>query len=74
MSSMHHGAGAALGPVAAELGAGEAELVAQGHGQRFLRQHVDAPHLAVDVERDQALDAAGDAAPCGCSRSSPPYT
>ena len=54
-----HGAGAALGAVAADLRAGEAELVAQRHRQRFLRHHVDAALLAVDVERDQPLDRTG---------------
>ena len=54
-----HGAGAAFGAVAAELGAGEAQLVAQRHRQRFLLHDVDAPLLAVDVQRDQALDRPG---------------
>ena len=54
-----HGAGAAFGAVAAELGAGEAQLVAQRHRQRFLLHHVDAPLLAVDVQRDQPLARAG---------------
>ena len=44
-----HRAGAALGAVASELGAGQPQLVAQRRGQRFLLQHVDAPLLAVDV-------------------------
>ncbi len=63
-SSMMHGAGAALGAVAAELGAGEPQLVAQRHRQRFLRQHVHAPHLAIHVEGNQPLDAAGGSGPC----------
>ena len=51
-----HRAGAALGAVAAKLGAGEPQLVAQRHGERFLLHHVDASRLAVDVQRDQPLD------------------
>ena len=39
-----HRAGAALGAIAAKLGAGEAELVAQRHRERFLLHHVDAAH------------------------------
>ena len=54
-----HRAGAALRAIAAELGAGQPQLVAERHGQRFVRRHVDAPVLAVDAERDQPLDAAG---------------
>ena len=53
------GTGATLRTVAPQLGAGEPQLVAQRHGQRFLLQHVDAPVLSVDIQRDQALDAAG---------------
>ena len=54
-----HGARAALGSVAAQLRACEAELVAQRHRQRFLLHHVDAPHLAVHVQRHQAFHRAG---------------
>src|SRR5262252_8639602 len=50
---------AALGAVAADLGPGESELVAERRRQRFLFEHVDAPILAVDVQRDQPLDASG---------------
>ena len=51
-----HRARAALGAIAAELGAGEPQLVAQRHRQRFLLHDVDAAHLAVDVQRDEPLD------------------
>src|SRR5207253_2485188 len=54
-----HRARAALRAVAADLGAGQTELVAQRHGERFLLHHVDAAHLAVDVERNEPLDRAG---------------
>ena len=54
----HHGAIAALGMIAAELGAGETELVAQCVDQRFVRQHVDRPLAAIDVERDEPGDRA----------------
>jgi len=54
-----HGAGAAFGTVATELGAGEAEFVAQRGGQRLLLHDIDAPLLAVDVQRDQSLHRAG---------------
>jgi hypothetical protein len=54
-----HRAGAALGAVAADLGARQSELVAQRHRERFLLHHVDAAHLAVDVQRDETLDGAG---------------
>jgi hypothetical protein len=53
-----HGAGAALGAVAAEFGAGEAQFIAQGRGQRFLLHDVHAALLAVNVQRDQTLDRA----------------
>src|SRR5262249_41356609 len=49
----HHRAVAALGMIAAELGAGEAELVAQRMNQRLVRQHVDPPIAAVDIERHE---------------------
>ena len=52
-------AGAAFRAVAPDLGAGQSELVAQHHAERFLRHDVDAARLTVDVERDQALDRAG---------------
>jgi len=51
-------AGAALRAIAAKLGAGQPQLVAQRHGERFLRHHVDAAILAVHVQRDEALDRA----------------
>ena len=65
-----HGAGAAFAPVAPKFGAGESELVTQGHRQRLVRQHVDAPHLAIDVQRNQALHAAGRAALAAAARQS----
>src|SRR5262249_56287403 len=52
------GARAAFRAIASDLGAGEAELVAQRHRQRFLWHDVDAAILAVYVQRDQTLDAA----------------
>ena len=55
-----HGAGAAFGAVASQLGAGEAQLVAQRPGQRLLLHDVDAPLLAVDVECDQSLCVTAD--------------
>ena len=45
--------------IASQLGAGQSELVAQRRRQRLVLQHVDAALLAVDVERDQPLDRAG---------------
>src|SRR6266511_2841433 len=54
-----NGARAALAPVASELGAGEAKLVAQRHRERFVFQHINAALLAVDVDRDEPLDRAG---------------
>ncbi len=59
----HHGAGSAFGAIAAELGAGEPQLVAQGHRQGFLWQHLDAAQLTVHVDRDQPLDRTGNHAP-----------
>ena len=53
-----HRAGAAFAAVAAELRAGETELVAQRHRERLVRQHVDRAHLAVHVELQHSLDAA----------------
>ena len=49
------GAGAALGAVAAKLGAGQAQLVAQRPRERVLRHDVDAPVLTVHVQRDEPL-------------------
>src|SRR5262249_25959469 len=46
----HDRAVAAFGVIAAELGAGEAELVAQRVDQGLVRQHVYRPVAAVDVE------------------------
>ena len=54
-----HGAGAAFGAIAPELGAGEPELVAERHRQRFLAQDVDAALLPVHDQRDQAVDGTG---------------
>ena len=56
-----HGARAAFRAIASELGAGEAQLVAQRHRERLVLQHVNAALLAVDVERDDTLDRAGHA-------------
>src|SRR5580658_9514439 len=50
------GAGAAFAMIAAELRAGQTELVADRVGQRFLRQNVDATAGTVDVQRHQPLD------------------
>ena len=50
-----HRAGAALGTVAAQLGAGKSEFVTQRPSQRFLLHDVDATLLAVDVKSDQAI-------------------
>src|SRR4051812_15572342 len=54
-----HGARAALRTVAAQLRAGEPQLVAERHCQRFLLHHVNGPHLAVDVQGHQPLDGPG---------------
>ena len=51
-----HSAGSALAAIAAELGAGETELVAQRVRQRLLWQHVHGPLASVDVQRDETLD------------------
>ena len=53
------GAGAAFRPVAAKLRAGEAELVAQRHGERFLLHHVDAALLADTLVTDRGRYRAG---------------
>src|SRR5262249_26617809 len=45
--------------IAAELGAGEPELVAQRMDQGLVGQNVHGPVTAVDIERDQAPDSAG---------------
>src|SRR5258705_7028341 len=50
-----HGAGAAEGHPASELGAGQAESVAQDPEQRRGRVGVDTSRLAVDIESDHAL-------------------
>ena len=49
------GAGAAFGTVAPQLGAGEAQLVAQRPRQRLLLHDVNAPLLAVDIDGDEPL-------------------
>ena len=54
-----HRARAAFGAVAPELGAGKPQLVAQGHGQRFLAEDVDAALLPVDDKGDQPIDGTG---------------
>src|ERR671923_1658803 len=54
-----YGARTTLGAIASQLGAREPQLVAQRHGQRFLLHDVYAPHLSVDVQRDQTLDRTG---------------
>src|SRR5579871_6055359 len=56
----HDGAVAAFGMIAAELGAGEAQLVAQRVHQGLVGQNVDGPLAAVDAEGDQAPHRAGD--------------
>lgn len=48
-----NGAGAALGPVTAELSACKSEFVTKGPSQGFLLDDVNAALLAVDVESDQ---------------------
>src|SRR5438093_11770188 len=58
-----HGAGTAFGAIAADFRAGQPEFVAEHHRERFLRHYVDAAILAVDVERDEALDRARRALP-----------
>jgi hypothetical protein len=55
----HHRAVAALGMIAAELGAGETELVAQRMNEGFVREHVDWPIAAIDVERNQPRHRTG---------------
>src|SRR5215468_9630542 len=50
-----HRAGAAFTAIAAELGAGEAELVAQRHRQRLVRRHIDTARLAVDIDRQKSF-------------------
>ena len=54
-----NGAGATFGAVAAQLGAGEAELVAQRPCQGFLLHHIHAPLHAIDVDGDEPF-AGGD--------------
>ena len=54
-----HGTCAAFGTVAAQFGAGEAQLVAQRPCQGLLLHHIDAPLLTVDVQGDQPLTGAG---------------
>ena len=53
----HHRAGAARAPVAADLRAGEPQLVAQHAGERRARFDAEAAALAVDVQID--FDRAG---------------
>src|SRR5215831_13437208 len=55
----HDSAVAAFGMVAAELGAGEAQLVAQRVHQGLVGCDIDGPFAAVDVQRDQAAHRAG---------------
>src|SRR5215471_12052044 len=45
--------------IAAELGPGEAELVAQGMNERLVRENVDPPIAAIDVERHEPRHRAG---------------
>ena len=47
-----HGAGAALAVIAALLGAGQVEMVAQGVKERRPRRHRELPFDAVDDEFD----------------------
>ena len=51
------GARTALTTVAADLGAGQSEFVAQRVGQCLLRRDLCATRLAIDVQGNQALDA-----------------
>src|ERR1035438_7264492 len=46
------GAGSAFSTVAAELGAGQSQLVTQRPSQRLLLHDIDAPLLTVNVESD----------------------
>ncbi len=48
-----HGAGAAIAGVAADLGSGEAEPVAQEIGERLERRRLDEARLAVERERNR---------------------
>src|SRR6185436_565578 len=52
------GARPAFPAIAPELGAREPKLVANRHREGFLLHHVDAALLAVDVQRDEAVDGA----------------
>ena len=52
----HDRAGAALAVIAAELAAGETELVADRRQQGFVRRHVDAAILPVDLEGHETPD------------------
>src|SRR6267378_936498 len=58
-------AGAALGAIAAKLGAGQAELVPKRPRQCLLLHGVDAALLSVDVESDEPLGNAGGLTQCG---------
>ena len=61
------GARSALGAVAPQLGPGEPQLVAQGHRQRLVGEHVHSPLLAVDVQRHQPFHPAPDLAGGECA-------
>src|SRR4029077_8241470 len=50
-----HRARSTFGAIAPQFCPGEAQFVAQSRGQRLLFHYVDAPLLAVYVERDQAF-------------------
>ena len=54
-----HRAGTAFTSVAAEFRAGQPQLVAQGHGQGLLRQHIHSAHGAIDSEGDEPFHRTG---------------
>ena len=54
-----HCAGAALAAVAAKLGAGQTQLVAQCVSKGFLRSNVYTARLAVHADGQEPLDSAG---------------
>ncbi len=65
-----HGAGAAIAGVAADLGAGEAEALAQRRGKPRLRRQGEPPLLAVDGElREDGLHRRVHAASARCASS-----
>jgi len=52
------GAGAALGAVAAQLGARKAQFVADGPRQRLLLHDIGSPLLAIDVDGNEPFAGA----------------